>query len=50
MEGLIVSDANAIRECIIHGICEDDPDAARKAALAGMDMDMGSEIYLKNLK
>ncbi len=48
--GFVVSDANAIRECIVHGICEDDMDAGIQAAKAGMDMDMGTEIYVKNLK
>ena len=48
--GFVVSDANAIRECVVHGIAEDDRDAGVKAALAGMDMDMGTEIYLKTLK
>lgn len=48
--GFVVSDANAIRECVIHGIAEDDLDAGIQSALGGMDMDMGTEIYLKNLK
>lgn len=48
--GFVVSDANAIRECVVHGIAKDDMDAGIQAALAGMDMDMGTEIYLKNLK
>lgn len=48
--GFVVSDANAIRECVVHGIAEDPADAGVKAALAGMDMDMGTEIYLDHLK
>ena len=48
--GFVVSDANAIRECVVHGIAEDPADAGVKAALAGMDMDMGTEIYLNHLK
>ena len=48
--GFVVSDANAIRECVAHGIAEDDADAGRQAAMAGMDMDMGTEIYLKTLR
>lgn len=43
--GFVVSDANAIRECVSHGIAEDLADASRKAADAGMDMDMGSGAY-----
>jgi len=45
LEGFIVSDANAIRECVNHGIAEDDREAGVQAALAGMDMDMGTHIY-----
>ena len=50
LDGFIVSDANAIRECVIHGIAEDDRDAGVQAALAGMDMDMGTHIYKEYLK
>lgn len=48
--GFVVSDANAIRECVVHGIAEDAPDAGIQAANAGMDMDMGTEIYLNHLR
>ena len=48
-EGFVVSDANAIRECVNHGIAEDLADASRKAAAAGMDMDMGSNAYNSHL-
>ena len=50
LEGFVVSDANAIRECVNHGIAEDERDAGVQAALAGMDMDMGTHIYLEHLK
>lgn len=50
MDGFVVSDANAIRECVNHGIAADEHDAGVQAARAGMDMDMGTEIYLKELK
>lgn len=49
-EGFVVSDANAIKECIVHGFCEDELDAAAKGIASGMDMDMGTWIYSKNLK
>lgn len=49
-EGFVVSDANAIKECIVHGIAEDEKDAAVKAVTAGMDMDMGTWIYSHELK
>lgn len=48
--GFVVSDANAIKECVIHGIAADDEDAGVKAAIAGMDMDMGTHIYKDHLK
>lgn len=48
-EGFVVSDANAIKECVNHGIAEDISDASRKAAVAGMDMDMGSDAYHSHL-
>ena len=50
LEGFVVSDANAIRECVVHGIAEDEPDAGVKAAVAGMDMDMGTHIYKDHLQ
>ena len=50
LEGFVVSDANAIRECVNHGIAADDRDAGIQAALAGMDMDMGTHIYKDYLK
>ena len=48
--GFVVSDANAIRECITHGIAEDELDAGRQAINAGLDVDMGTNIYINNLK
>lgn len=49
-DGFVVSDANAIRECVAHGIVSDEAEAGTKALYAGLDMDMGTEIYLKTLK
>ena len=49
MSGFIVSDANAIRECVVHGAAENDADAGIKAVTAGMDMDMNTAIYLEHL-
>lgn len=49
LEGFVVSDANAIRECVAHGIASDEPDAGIQAANAGLDMDMGTGIYRDNL-
>ena len=49
LQGFIVSDANAIRECVTHGIAADESDAGVQALRAGLDMDMGTHIYQKNL-
>ncbi len=48
--GFVVSDANAIRECVAHGIASDDADAGIQAAKAGMDVDMGTGIYKNTLQ
>jgi beta-glucosidase len=48
--GLVVSDWNAIGELIPHGIATDGATAARKAFLAGVDMDMVSSSYHDNLQ
>lgn len=47
--GLVVSDWNAIGELIPHGIAIDGATAARKAFVAGVDMDMVSSLYHDNL-
>jgi len=47
--GLVVSDWNSIGELIPHGIANDGATAARKAFLAGVDMDMVSSLYHDNL-
>lgn len=49
-EGFLISDANAIDECVNHGIAEDRKDAARQSVLAGMDMDMSSDCFFQNLE
>lgn len=48
--GFVVSDANAIRECVNHGIAEDDMDAGVQAVKAGMDVDMGASVYKNELQ
>lgn len=44
-DGLTVSDANAIGECVDHGVAPDRAAAAKQAIAAGMDLDMGSNVY-----
>lgn len=49
-DGFVVSDWASVTEMINHGFCRDTLDAARRAALAGLDMEMSSDAYEKNLK
>lgn len=44
-DGFVVSDWNSVTEMIAHGYCEDEKDAALKAARAGVDMEMTSQSY-----
>ncbi|MGA2991153.1 MAG: glycoside hydrolase family 3 N-terminal domain-containing protein, partial [Candidatus Korobacteraceae bacterium] len=48
--GVVVSDWQAIRELIAHGIANDGATAARKAFLAGVDVDMESGLYQQTLE
>ncbi len=48
-DGVIVSDYNAIRELIQHGVAADIVDAAVLALKAGVDIDMMAEAYRKGL-
>ena len=48
-QGLVVSDWNAIGELLPKGLAIDGATAARKAFLAGVDMDMVSSLYHDNL-
>lgn len=47
--GVTVSDANAIAECVNHGIAAHRADAAKQAIGAGMDIDMSSNVYVEEL-
>jgi beta-glucosidase len=47
--GIVVSDWTSIGELIPHGIAVDGATAARKALLAGVDMDMQSNLYHDHL-
>ncbi len=49
-DGLVVSDYTSIPEMIQHGYASDASDAARKALLAGVDMEMVSTTYFDHLK
>lgn len=47
--GLVVSDWASMLEMIKHGNCEDEADVAKVAALAGVDLEMASRAYVKQL-
>lgn len=49
-EGVLLSDANAVKECVEHGVAGDLKDAARLAINGGMDVEMISPCYKKYLK
>lgn len=49
-EGFVVSDWGSIFELIPHGFAKDGRDAAKKAVLAGSDMDMESYFYINELE
>ena len=47
--GFVVSDAMAVGSLVTHGYASDPADAAYKAITAGVNMDMASLTYMKNL-
>lgn len=48
-DGFVVSDAGAVAELVAHGYAEDGADAAKKSITAGVDMDMGTDLFLNGL-
>ena len=48
-KGFVVSDWNSVAEVMAHGVAIDGATAARKAFLAGVDMDMVSNLYHRNM-
>ena len=48
-QGFVVSDWTSVSEIMAHGIAIDGATAARKAFLAGVDMDMQSNLYHLNM-
>src|SRR5882762_8090954 len=48
-QGIVDSDYTSVGELVAHGIANDGATAARKALLAGVDMDMVSSLYHENL-
>jgi beta-glucosidase len=48
-QGLVISDYGSVRETIAHGVAVDGKAAARKAILAGLDVDLESNVYSRHL-
>lgn len=48
--GVLISDWMALSELITHGIAANDEQAAKLAIHAGVDIDMASPVYIKNIK
>lgn len=48
-QGFVVSDWDSVGEMVNHGYAEDGRDAAKKAVLAGTDMDMESYHFIEQL-
>ena len=48
-QGIVDSDWTSVAELVAHGIANDGATAARKALLAGVDMDMASSLYHDHL-
>ncbi|MBI0579841.1 glycoside hydrolase family 3 C-terminal domain-containing protein [Neobacillus cucumis] len=49
-DGVVISDWGAVKELIPHGVAEDEREAAAKSILAGVDIEMMTACYVKNLK
>lgn len=49
-DGMVVTDWASAAEMINHGFCKDEKDAAEKSVNAGVDMEMVSETFIRNLK
>lgn len=48
-DGFVVSDAEAVKQLVVHGAVADEKEAALKSILAGGDMDMSSMDYIQFL-
>lgn len=48
-KGMVVTDYTALNELVAHGTSANEYEAARDGLIAGNDMDMVGEVYLKNL-
>ncbi len=48
-DGIVMSDWDAVRELVAHGVAADEREAVEKAVMAGVDMDMASGLYGEHL-
>lgn len=48
--GMVVSDWSSISQLVVHGVAENNEEAAYQAAMAGVDMEMASNCYHDYLK
>ncbi|HUM83562.1 MAG TPA: glycoside hydrolase family 3 N-terminal domain-containing protein [Lachnospiraceae bacterium] len=48
-QGFVVSDAEAVKQCVAHGVASDERDAAKMSLQAGNDIDMSSLDYSRFL-
>jgi beta-glucosidase len=48
-QGFVVSDYASVKETMAHGIANDDATAARKALLAGLGMDMATNLFFSQI-
>lgn len=49
-DGVLISDWAAVAELIVHGVAADGAEAARLGIQAGVDIDMASPVYIKNIQ
>lgn len=49
-DGFVVSDAEAVKQCVVHGAVKDEKEAAKKCLEAGGDMDMSSLDYIRYIE
>lgn len=49
-KGVTISDYNAVRELLNHAVCENEREVAKKSIIAGMDIEMMSDIYVHHLE
>lgn len=49
-EGVVISDWGAVKELIPHGVAKDEKEAAYKAILVGVDIEMMTSTYVQHLE